>query len=179
MAPQVAFAKREIESRFPWFQFTVADVHNSVYNPAGKTPAEEYEFPYRDQQFDVIYAASLFTHLLPRATRRYFAETSRVLRPGGRCLYSFFLLDHYDGKGKSAAELYEFEHPVDGEDAVAVHNSDVPEQVVAYSGVAVSDIANRAGLQVERILPGFWSTTAQWSLNEQDLVVLRRPIQGS
>ncbi len=175
MPAQIDFARRQIQGPYPWFRFTLADVENAVYNPAGNVSAEAYSFPYGDAEFDVAYAASLFTHLLPAATRRYLRESARVLRPGARCLYSFFVLDHYRGRGTSAAELYEFEHPVPGEAGVAVHDPCLPEQVVGYERATIEAMAHEAGLQVRRVLPGFWSTTESWAVNEQDLVLLERP----
>lgn len=176
---QIEFAQQAIQSRFPWFRFTLADVHNSAYNPEGTVSADQYRFPYPDAHFDVAYAASLFTHLLPPAATRYLIESRRVLRPGGRGLYSFFVLDHYGGKGSAAHQLYEFEHAVPGSDGVAVHDPSIPEQVVAYSRAQIEHMARQAGLQVERVLPGTWSKTAAWSVNEQDLVLLRRPSKWS
>src|SRR5262249_36838661 len=73
-----------------------------------------YAFPFPDSSFDVVYAASLFTHLLPDETANYFHQCRRVLRPAGRCLFSCFLLDFYRGRGKSISPLYEFEHPLEG-----------------------------------------------------------------
>lgn len=175
MPAQIEFARREIQQRYPAFRFTLADVENAAYNPTGTVTAETYTFPYHDGRFDIAYAASVFTHLLPPATRRYLLESARGLRPGGRCLYSFFLLDHYGGKGTSAAELYEFEHPVKGAPGVAVHDPRLPEQVVAYERAVVERMAHEAGLEVRRVLPGFWSTTEPWAVNEQDLVLLERP----
>jgi ubiquinone/menaquinone biosynthesis C-methylase UbiE len=42
--------------------------------------------PFRDQAFDVIVCQDGMCHLIDR--RSYFQEWSRVLRPGGRLLYT-------------------------------------------------------------------------------------------
>jgi SAM-dependent methyltransferase len=34
--------------------------------------------------------------MLPPIVARYIAEAARVLKPGGRCVFSFFLLDNYE-----------------------------------------------------------------------------------
>ena len=70
-------------------------MRNTHYNPGGEIEALRYRFPYDDGQSDVVFAASVFTHMKPENVTRYFAEAGRVLRRGGRCLFSFFLLDNY------------------------------------------------------------------------------------
>jgi SAM-dependent methyltransferase len=41
---------------------------------------------YRDGEFDVVYALSVFTHLPEELQRRWLNELTRVLRPGGHLL---------------------------------------------------------------------------------------------
>jgi ubiquinone/menaquinone biosynthesis C-methylase UbiE len=64
----------------PNFRFTTADV-TTQDNVRGEDPAR-YRFPYEDGSFDLVYAGSLFSHLLPTAAVNYLAETARVLRSG-------------------------------------------------------------------------------------------------
>jgi glycosyltransferase involved in cell wall biosynthesis/SAM-dependent methyltransferase len=172
LEPQIAHARAEITRRSPAFRFTAADVHNDAYNPTGTQDASSYRFPYEDRSFDCAYAASLFTHLLPGATANYLRETRRVLKPGARCLYSFFILDFYRGPGTSAHPLYEFDARLEGAGGVAVHDVEVPAAVVAYERAALESAAREAGLAVRRILPGFWSAHGDYAVNEQDLVLL-------
>ena len=168
----VAFARQEIQQRFPNFSFTVADIHNRTYNPAGRLPAENYRFPYPDGSFDVIYAASLFTHLLPPATLNYLCESRRVLRAGGACLFSFFVLDDYPQRGPRATAAYRFDHSLETFPGVATVNPQRPEDIVAYATVRIREMAKVAGFRVERVLPGYWSDAHPSSVNEQDLVLL-------
>jgi SAM-dependent methyltransferase len=172
-APHIEFAKRAIEARHPNLRFSHADVHNSIYNPDGAIAADEFVLPYAEAGFDVAFAASLFTHLLPPAVVNYLSQTARLLVPGGRALYSFFLLDNYRGPGSSIWDFYEFEHP--HSDGVAIHDPERPDQLVAYSVAAIERIATAAGLEVERTIPGYWSNPDGVAVNEQDLVLLRRP----
>lgn len=93
---KIDFLKAEFEPRHPNFRFTWADVQNTYYNPGGEVAGEQYRFPYDDESFDIVFAASVFTHMLPPIVARYIAESARVLKPGGRCVFSFFLLDNYE-----------------------------------------------------------------------------------
>lgn len=126
-------ANGRIHARWPHSDFVWADVRNPHDNPNAATPAADYRFPFADASFDVIYAASLFTHLLPDEARNYLSEARRVLRPGGRCLFSFFILDQYRGPGTTSSRWCEFEHSLSGAQGVAIHDPEYPSAVVAYS----------------------------------------------
>lgn len=171
LAKQIEFAQRTIHSRFPIFNFTHADIYNPLYNSTGRVKAEDYSFPYSDNCFDIIYAASVFTHLLPPSCSNYFKQSRRVLQKGGQCLFSFFLLDSYKGPGTSVSPRYEF-NLLKEHEGVAVYNPKLPEQVIAYSTSFIERMASDAGLKVKRTIPGYWSNAHKWNLNEQDLVLL-------
>jgi SAM-dependent methyltransferase len=174
---EIEFAQKHIHAAYSHFNFTHADIQNSFYNPEGRLRPETYQFPYEDAAFDIIYAASLFTHLLPPSLVNYFRESRRVLKKGGRCLFSFFLLDYYQGPGTTQASVYEFDHPLsDGtsgdDDMAAVYSPDRPERVIAYKRAFVERVASDCGFKVERVLPGFWSKSQACAVNEQDLILL-------
>jgi SAM-dependent methyltransferase len=171
---RVADAQARIQARYPNFQFLHADVYNAHYHAAGRVSAAEYAFPFDDGSFDVVYAASLFTHLLPDEAGRYLAESARVLRPPGRCLFSFFLLDHYRGRGTTVSPLYEPEHDLPGHAGVRVRDRESPDALVAYALDAVERLAARAGLRVVKVWPGLWCERPGAALNEQDLVLFER-----
>jgi len=172
LSPHVTFAQHYVRATNPICNFTVADVHNGMYNPDGKIRPEDFRFPYPDGSFDVIYAASLFTHLLPDATANYLRESRRVLRMGGSCLFSFLLLDDYERRGPKA--WYRFDHSLDGFDGVAVYSRDDPERIISYHSDVVRRLARDAGLEIERIVPGLWSDMHPLTVNEHDLIVVRR-----
>jgi SAM-dependent methyltransferase len=168
---KIEFAQTNIHARYPHFNFTAADVYNKCYNPNGRQRGDTYRFPYVDGSFDVVYAASVFTHLVPRDAANYLKESRRVLRKNGRCLFSFFVLDYYRGPGTSTANFYEFEHPLVDFDGVAVYDSQAPESVIAYDITTIEKMASEAGLKVLRIIPGFWSKAHRVGVNEQDLIL--------
>jgi SAM-dependent methyltransferase len=174
LLPHITFAREHIESLAANFKFAHADIYNDAYNPTGAYDAADYRFPYADASFDVAYAASLFTHLLPDATANYLRQTHRVLKEGGKCLYSFFLLDFYGGAGTSAHPLYEFDGRLAGVDGVGVRDVETPGAVIAYDRPYLEELATLAGLRVTKVLPGYWSARGNYAVNEQDLVVFER-----
>jgi SAM-dependent methyltransferase len=167
-------AQMRLEMRHPHFRFVWADVYNAHYNPEGSTTATSYVFPFPDAHFDVLYAASLFTHLLPDEAHNYFQQSRRVLKPGGTCLFSFFVLDHYRGIGTTISPLYEFDRLFPGHAGVAVRDLDHPDALIGYSVAELTSLAESAGLRIVRVIPGLWSQSPGVAVNEQDLVLLYR-----
>ena len=92
-APSIAWANESITKQFPNAQFVHADIKNAAYNPSGDILASEYQFPYEDERFDVVFLPSVFTHMEQEGFERYVAEIHRVMKPGGRLLLWFFLID--------------------------------------------------------------------------------------
>jgi len=174
MAERVEFAQQHIHAVHSEFNFTFANVHNPKYNVSpGAVEAEQYRFPYPDCTFDVAYAASLFTHLLPPAVANYFRETRRTLKKGGKCLFSFFVLDYYRGPGTSAWPGYEFNHPLPGFEGVAILDKDLPENLIAYRSEMIGEMARAAGFSLKQIIVGDWSKSERVIVHEQELVVLQ------
>jgi SAM-dependent methyltransferase len=168
---EIEFAQKNITPRFPHFRFTHADIFNTLYNPRGALRPETYRFPFEDGTFDVAYAASLYSHLLPESLSNYLVESRRVLKPGGRCLFSFFLLDFYRGAGTTNAPFYELGNPLPGYAGVAVRSMEHPEEIIGYQSEVIRKVAEGCGLRVERILPGYWSQSQPVQVNEQDMIL--------
>ena len=71
------------------FRFHHLDVRTERYNPGGTLSCATARFPAPDGDVDVVYAASVFTHLYPDDLRSYAREMRRVLKPGGTAVVSF------------------------------------------------------------------------------------------
>ncbi len=157
------------------FHFTLADIFNGMYNPGGKIKPENFLFPYQDNTFDVVYAASIYTHLLPDIVKHYFEETSRVLKPKGRALFSFCLTDYYRGVGSTfKPELYELSYKYKKKQ-IRVKDMQNPELLIGYPLRLLSEYARVAGLKIKKVFPGYWSNNSKIAINEQDLILLTKP----
>jgi SAM-dependent methyltransferase len=167
----IAHCRNQITPRYPNFHFTHADLANGFYNPAGGSSAAGYSFPYPDASFDLAFATSVFTHLLPEPSERYMMETTRVLRPGGRFMATFFLMDGEARRHMEAGESsLSFLHPHGFGCWVGV--LDKPEAVVSYSEPFVRDLYARAGLRInEPIGWGNWSGRSVTGTGYQDQIV--------
>jgi len=178
---KVAFLEQTFHKAHPNFRFIWANVNNTYYNPAGQLPAADYRFPYPRNSFNLVYAASVFTHMLPDATANYFHQAARVLKPGGRCVFSFFLLDYYrQGRPRPSVfgrPSFDFDHQYGnyGTDFATVVPEN-PEQMTAYRLDMIKRLAADAGLELAQApVPGLWSGSFDHWVCAQDLIVLQKP----
>jgi SAM-dependent methyltransferase len=178
-AAKIEFLARVFTPAHPNFEFVLADVYNSYYNPTGVVAADAYRFPADDETFDLVFAASVFTHMVPENTAHYFRETARVLKPGGRAVFSFFLLDYFRREQARphgfAKPAFDFAHQYGTHgDAFATVVPENPEQMTAYRSSLVERMASDAGLVMSEPVPGLWSGTIERGVAAQDLVVLMK-----
>jgi len=89
----VEWCQSHITPRYPNFHFYHSNVRNKFYNPDGVYEASSYRFPHEDDSFDFVYLTSVFTHMFPADLENYLREISRVLKKGGNCFISMFLLN--------------------------------------------------------------------------------------
>jgi SAM-dependent methyltransferase len=173
VATAVDWAQREISSRYPNFNFIHADIHNLVYNPGGVQRAAEYRFPFPDATFDFAYATSVFTHMYPADIEHYLRELARVLRPGGRCLATFFLLNPQSHASMAAGRsLHTFPHPGDG---YRVLDPLIPEAAISFEETDIRRMYATARLQlIEPIHFGGWTGCSDFR-TYQDIVLAEKP----
>lgn len=163
----IAWCEANISARDPRFTFVHADIHSGAYNPRGRQSAAAYRFPFADAAFDIVILASVFTHMLPDGVARYLGEISRVLRPGGRCVASFFLLNRASREGIVAGRSFmTFPHE-HASGQCRLHDLATPEAAVALDEGFVERAHSGAGLEIQSIRRGAWS---QGTSDDQDVV---------
>ncbi len=161
-----------VTSHYPHFRFQVSDIYNSQYNPRGKIKAVGYRFPYEDSLFDLVICTSVFTHMLAGDVKNYLSEISRVLRPGGRCLVSYFLVNDESrelmGKGKSSLDFrFELEK-------CFTTDRLVPEAAIAYDESIIHRLYRENGLSIRYpVRYGSWCGRGEF-LSYQDLIIADR-----
>jgi SAM-dependent methyltransferase len=129
-------------------------------------------FPFDDGRFTFALAGSLFTRILPPKTQRYIAEASSLLKPGGRFLSTWFLLDDAAEAGMAAGRSQiSFPHVF----AEHAQRSLYPaEQAVAYRRGQVEQMLSEASFAIDRVHRGKWSG-AQTEIDFiQDVIIARR-----
>jgi SAM-dependent methyltransferase len=163
----VDWCRQVITPRYPAFRFHHADLASGSYNARGRLNAAAYRFPFPDRDFDFIFLASVFTHMLPDSVEHYLREIARVLRPDGVCVASFFLLN-----GERSTCLVEgrsfMSFPVVHPSGLCwLHDALKPEAAVALDEGFVLRAYENAGLRIRQLRRGDW-----WSgrADDQDVI---------
>lgn len=171
MPQSIRWYVRNITKRHPAFHFQLADLHNGQYNPRGRQGAADYIFPYADGAFDVAVAVSLFTHLRPFESDRYLRETARTLRPGGRLVGTWYLLNDEAEELLAAGRALrpgifaqgrpplKLDHALTDErgNRFRAPEEAVPEHLIAAYEADVRAQHERAGLRIVEIRHGSWA----------------------
>lgn len=164
----IDWCREKITPRFPNFHFQQIDVCNKYYNPRGKYQAAEYKFPFADQSFGFVMLGSVFTHMLPGDLENYLSEINRVLKRGGRCLITYFLLNAESLRLIAAGDsTLDFKHAFDKYRTISL---EVPEAAIAFDEGRIRDLYRRLGLKVIRLDYGSWCARENY-LSYQDLIL--------
>lgn len=181
-AQRIAWCEENISPLHPNMRFRVADVYNGQYNPRASLQPKDFTFPYEDSEFDLVFLMSVFTHMLPADIEHYVSEIARVVKPGGRALITWFLLNEEserlieetrDRRSDPAQNAHKalFSH-----DSGVYRTSDakVPEYVIAYREEYARDVYRRSGLEIaEPVLYGSWSGREATRHNQDVVVAIR------
>ncbi|HKP73853.1 MAG TPA: methyltransferase domain-containing protein [Pyrinomonadaceae bacterium] len=172
-ADAIDWCQKHITPKHPNFKFQVADVYNKAYNPRGKSQASRYRFPFPGESFDFVSLTSVFTHMLTADMENYMSEIARVLKPGGRCLITYLLLNDESRRLIAAKKSY---HTLGYEtEGCWFEDANCPEAVVGYDEPAIRDLYRRSELDIsERIRFGSWCGRPD-GMSWQDVVIAVKP----
>lgn len=165
----VGWARQEITSRYPNFQFKQVPLFNSFYNPKGVLDPCEFSFPYENGVFDFFFLTSVFTHVSGDVLRHYVQEIARVSRNGANGVITAFVLTEESKalikSGKSSLNLCH----AHGDGMVA--RSDDPDYAIGFERESLESWFVRNGLKIREILPGSWCGRENY-LTYQDLILV-------
>jgi len=169
----INWCNKNISKINPQFKFIHSDIYNDLYNTKGVIKGEEYVFPYRDEEFDIAFLTSVFTHMLQAEVEQYIKEIARVLKQGGKCLATFFILNDESVSLMNTTEdsfKFPFNH---GE--YSFMSEDTKTANVAYNQQWIERIMNENGLKVEVIRYGFWSGRNKADFPDfQDIIIVSK-----
>jgi len=168
----VNWCSKNITSRYPNFRFRLVHLKNDLYSLQGKA-AEEFSFPYSDNEFDFVFLTSVFTHMVPDEVENYMKEISRVLKPGGRCFATFFVFGGNLVKGSGRSY---FSFPID-HGYYKLLDPRVKSANVAFRLDYIEETLARANqLKLQTFVPGYWRDLDKKKVSEdfQDIIVFKK-----
>jgi SAM-dependent methyltransferase len=170
--PSIEWAQRTITRRVPDFQFVHSDIYNAAYAPTGKYSNEEWFANFRENDFDIAIAKSLFTHTMPYELDFYLQQISDRLKPTGKALLTFFLLTPEQASLRQANQISFTKS--DKDSIYAVHNPAAPTAAVAYDEAYLIERLIENDLHISgSIHYGAW-TGRKDSLSYQDIIVVTK-----
>jgi SAM-dependent methyltransferase len=153
----IAWCEQALSPVYGNFRFHHRDAHHDLYNPAGAVRDPTVRLPFADTAFDFVFLTSVVTHLRTAETLAYVEEIGRLLRPGGRCFLSLFLMTSRarDGLRQGRCRL-----PFNPDEAGPEYLADPehPGAAVAYDEVFLTDTLAKAGLRPGLVAYGHWAT---------------------
>lgn len=152
------------------FNFTHIALKNDLYNLASNAGADKFAFPYPGSAFDLAALISVFTHMQPGEVENYLHEIGRVLKPGGHCFATFFLITRNSEKylDNIHKPFFPYRH-----DNFFLHSKKVKNANIAFRYEYISKLAVRAGLSIKYHNEGWWAGKAKDAcMNFQDVLVI-------
>lgn len=136
----IAWCQRNLSTFDPGFKF----YHHDVWN-LGLAPENSRQsiapFPVDSDEFSLVIAHSVFTHLYPAQTEHYLGEVSRILRGRGMARTTWFLFDRL-----TFPMMFEFQV------ALFINETD-PSNAVIYEWRWLLDALKRCGLRILHTVP--------------------------
>lgn len=167
----VEWCEKNITANYPHFHFTYIPLDNDLYRSKGLNAAS-FRFPYEDNHFDFVVLTSVFTHMLPDEVENYLKEIHRVLRPGGRCMATFFLWNEESERLSPSNPKFQFPYDYGH---YRLMDDKVKAANVAYQSAYLEEYLSKIGLQLENTFFGFWcGREKKTAMDFQDVLLLRK-----
>ena len=169
----IKWCKRKIHGPYPNFNFTHIDLKNDLYNLGTDKEAKDFVFPYAENEFDLVFLTSVFTHMVLADVENYLEQIRRVLKPGGTCFATFFLMNEEAENLMKSSGRFMFNTALDHH---YLFHARVREANVAYDEkYLVEEMIGTKGFSVDLVEHGFWPGRPQTELgNFQDICIFRK-----
>ncbi|TVQ12279.1 MAG: class I SAM-dependent methyltransferase [Bacteroidetes bacterium] len=167
----VKWCQKNISTHHPNFNFKLIALKNDLYSSEGDEAAE-LKFPYNNEEFDFVFLTSVFTHMVPSETKNYMKEISRVLKPSGKCLATFFVFDY---QLPSTPIKPSFGFPVD-HGYYKLMDPRVKSANVAFKYDYIEkELAHDNKLRIKKFVPGYWQGLEKnKDIDFQDILVFEK-----
>lgn len=169
----IKWCQKNITKRFNHFQFQHINIYNKYYNKKGTLAANNFDFPYESDFFDFVFLTSVFTHMQSQELENYLKEITRVLKPSGKALVTFFLLNPESKLLiEQGVSLLNFNHKIN--EVCSTTNPKLPEDAIAYEEEYILSLLDKYHLRTDQpIYYGGWCRREKF-LTAQDIIIVRK-----
>jgi SAM-dependent methyltransferase len=142
----------------------------------------------KDADFDFVTALSVWTHFNEQDALFYLQEVRRVLKPGGKAMITFFVLDEIyqktlgmrsDEPGRyhgTSQKSWIFDRPAHGSDAWFCPSwVNVPEEAIGVTPAGLDRLMATAELELVEKYRGNWKEVP--GVFFQDILVFQKPCE--
>ena len=171
----VRWCREHLTRRYPNFQFQYIPLANDLYRADG-SDASGFRFPYEDARFDFAISNSVFTHMLPEEVANYLREIHRVLKPGGKCYATFFILNENSKRLMEAQPDFQFRHD---HGHYRLFDEKVKAANVAFEeDYLKEELISKQGLSIASTHYGSWCGREKEACEDfQDFLILEKPVR--
>jgi SAM-dependent methyltransferase len=175
----IGWCQQNITALHPNFRFVWHDIHDSLHNPSGALQPKEVRLPADDASVDLVFAQSVFTHMLPDQFTHFLGEAARIVKHGGTVYATCFRVDDEILESARRTNLTQFdlrfEHEY--EPGCFVNELEHLTGAVAYNDRQLDQFVRRSGLEFRGpVRLGAWSGHFAVCFDGQDVLVLGKPM---
>lgn len=165
------------------FKFMHFDVKNTSYAPTQK--GFKLTLPAKCESSNLVTALSVWTHLNEEDAMFYFNEIYRVLKPDGKAIITFFLLDEtyrnsldirsrQEGRYHKTSQLrWVFDKSSYGSDAWLYPKwADVPEEAIGIIEIGLDRLVSNSGMKLIDHHQGNWKEIP--GIYFQDILIFQK-----
>jgi SAM-dependent methyltransferase len=167
----------------PEFKFIYFNINNPAYAPLQES--KKLQWPLKSSSFDLVTALSVWTHLSEDDALFYIKEVNRVLKPGGKAIITFFLLDELYQKSlhmrsketgryhMASRERWIFDQEAYGSDAWFCPKwVRVPENAIGITNAGIDRLISTTELKLIEHYQGNWKEVP--GVFFQDILVFKK-----
>jgi SAM-dependent methyltransferase len=173
--PSIEWCQANITPRHPNFTFHYLDIQSQIHNAGGSLDVRDVKLPVRSASADRIILQSVFTHMFFDDIVHYLKEFRRILKPGGKVVTSFFVIDDETRKLINVSErdpAFSLKFAFPHGKGCFINDERYPEGAVAYTFPRLHQMLAKSGMTLDQpIHHGFWSGR-QGVTDGQDMAVL-------
>lgn len=168
----VNWCSKKITPDFNNFRFTYVDLKNDLYKSTGNDAAQ-FIFPYKDNEFDMVFLMSVFTHMSLDEIGHYLSEIHRVLKPTGKCLFTCFYYNENTLKRmaeRSTAMVFEI-----NKGHYRLMDKKVKSANICIETGYLKNMIDRNRFSTEKTIEGYWKNfNIQIGNDYQDIFVIKK-----